>query len=75
MSASPTPVLMTAKDLAVSLQISLRQLWRLRNAGQLPEPVALGRLVRWRTDQIQQWIAAGCPERSISVSDIAVPQS
>lgn len=33
--------------------------------GELPEPLRLNRTVRWRADEIQLWIDAGCPPRSI----------
>ncbi|MGD9646360.1 MAG: helix-turn-helix transcriptional regulator [Pirellulales bacterium] len=53
--------LITANELARRLAISKRSLWRLRSAGQLPEPIRLGGAVRWRLEDIQKWIADGCP--------------
>jgi predicted DNA-binding transcriptional regulator AlpA len=46
--------LITAEQLAGTLQVSKRTLWRMRSAGQLP------RCVR-RRDEVAAWIAAGCP--------------
>jgi predicted DNA-binding transcriptional regulator AlpA len=35
---------------------------RLRAAGKLPPSVRLGRKVLWRRLEIEEWIAAGCPD-------------
>ena len=40
--AADDVTLITAQQLAGCLQVSKRSLWRLRTAGQLPEPVRLG---------------------------------
>jgi predicted DNA-binding transcriptional regulator AlpA len=53
--------LISATELADLLQISTRTLWRLRSAGKLVEPIKLGGSTRWRLDEVQKWIAAGCP--------------
>lgn len=55
------PLLVTALEFARLMCISTRTLWRLRSAGQLPDPVRLGGAVRWRLDDIKKWIADGCP--------------
>ena len=57
---SETPALITAADFAGMLKVSVRTLWRLRSAGQVPEPVRLGGAVRWRLDEVRNWIARGC---------------
>ncbi len=56
-----TPALITAAQLADMLSVSLRTLWRMRSGGRLPNPVRLGGAVRWRLEEIKQWIASGCP--------------
>lgn len=56
--------LLSAGKLAERLGVSIRTLWRLRAAGKLPHPIRLGGSVRWRPEDIQAWIAAGCPETS-----------
>jgi predicted DNA-binding transcriptional regulator AlpA len=43
------------------LNISTRTLWRLKSGGQVPAPVRFGGTVRWRLDEIKNWIAEGCP--------------
>lgn len=58
---SPQALLISADELAVLLAISTRSLWRLRSAGRLPQPLQLGGSVRWRLDEVQRWIASGCP--------------
>lgn len=40
---------------------SPRHVFRLADAGKMPPPVRIGRLVRWRRSDIAAWIAAGCP--------------
>ncbi len=58
--SSETPAMITAMDFARMLKVSVRTLWRLRSAGQVPEPVRLGGAVRWRLDEVKKWIAGGC---------------
>jgi len=40
---------------------SPRHIYRLADAGRMPSPIRLGSLVRWDLDEIDRWIAAGCP--------------
>ncbi len=58
------PVVITAKQLAIMLQVSKRTLWRLRSAGRLPSPMRVGGIVRWRLDDVVDWIADGWPKVS-----------
>jgi excisionase family DNA binding protein len=51
-----------AGEIASLLQISERQVWRLRDAGLLPECIRVGRLVRWSRQAIDRWIEQGCPK-------------
>ncbi|MFZ1932688.1 MAG: helix-turn-helix domain-containing protein [Thermoguttaceae bacterium] len=62
--AYETPSLITAVEFAGMLQVSVRTLWRLRSAGQVPAPVRLGGAVRWRLDEVKKWIADGCRKPS-----------
>lgn len=55
------PLLIPAVEFARLLQVSTRTLWRLRSAGDLPAPVRFGGTVRWRLEEVQKWIAEGCP--------------
>jgi predicted DNA-binding transcriptional regulator AlpA len=43
------------------LGVSRATVHRLRATGRLPEPIRLGRLVRWRVAELRAWAAAGCP--------------
>jgi prophage regulatory protein len=56
-------LLIPAEQFARLMQISTRTLWRLVSAGRVPEPVRIGGSVRWRLDQVKQWIDSGCPPR------------
>jgi excisionase family DNA binding protein len=53
----PPPRLLTARELATLLQISLRQLWRLRAGKELPAPIRVGRRsVRWRESDVARYL-------------------
>lgn len=62
-SGVPTSALYCAADLARLLGLSERTDWRLASAGNLPQPIRLGRSVRWRVAEIQAWLEQGCPGR------------
>jgi len=57
------PVLLDARHVAALLSVSARQVWRLNATAMIPTPVRIGRSVRWRRDEIDAWVAAGCPPR------------
>jgi len=54
-------LLLSVDQLARLLDVSVRTVWRLRDAGKLPPPLRIGGGVRWRRADIQNWIAEGCP--------------
>ena len=54
-------ILLTVQQVAKLLQVSPRSVWRLRSAGEIPEPVKIGGAVRWIGEEIHRWIASGCP--------------
>lgn len=56
-----TAALLDVRAVAALLDCSARQVFRLSEAGQMPAPVRIGRLVRWRRAEIDSWLAAGCP--------------
>ncbi len=57
--------LLSTRDVAKVLGISLATLWRKISAGQIgPRPVKIGRIQRYRPDELQAWIRAGCPGRA-----------
>jgi excisionase family DNA binding protein len=47
--------LLSAKELAEILSLSVRTIWRLRSAGKLPKPLVIGGSIRWRQSDIEQW--------------------
>jgi len=53
----------SARQLAVMLGVSLRQVWRLNASGMLPRPIRLGGSVRWNRREILDWFKSGCPDR------------
>ena len=59
------PLLLTARKVAAMCGKSLRT-WRTwDSAGFIPQPVRIGRSTFWRIDELKDWIAAGCPKRSV----------
>ena len=48
-------------DVAKLLRCSSRTVYRLADSGRMQPPVKLGALVRWPREQIENWIAEGCP--------------
>ena len=50
--------LLTRAEVEARIGLSTTSLYRLMRAGRLPEPLQIGpRLVRWREDEIEKWIA------------------
>ena len=60
-SAENDAALLDVRQVAALLTCSTRHVYRLTDAGRMPRPVNLGRLVRWRRAEIEAWIAEGCP--------------
>jgi predicted DNA-binding transcriptional regulator AlpA len=57
---TPTP-LIDLKKLARLLARSEASLLRDTCAGRIPWPVKIGRSIRWRRTEIEDWLATGCP--------------
>ena len=55
--ANPEVEMMTVSDLAVSLRISVRSVWRQVSSGKLPPPIHVGRQARWPVKTIQKWFS------------------
>ncbi len=49
--------LLTAAELAALLQIDERTLRELRHAGKVPEPLSVGKRLRWRRRDVEAWMA------------------
>lgn len=58
-SATPTELskLVSTADLARVLGVDDRTVRRMRERGDLPPAIDLGSVLRWRSDDIDQWIA------------------
>jgi len=55
--------LLSAKALAKILSTSVRSIWRYRSSGRLPETVKIAGAIRWRQQDIEEWISMGCPNQ------------
>ncbi len=45
------------------LKCSTRHVWGLVATGRMPEPIRLGRCVRWRSADLGLWVRRGCPNQ------------
>lgn len=63
-TATPTPELVDVDGLAALLSCSKRHAARLDVAGKVPMGVKLGRCKRWIVQEVREWVAAGCPNRT-----------
>jgi excisionase family DNA binding protein len=68
---APAAQLLDVRAVAQLLDCSPRHVYRLADAGQMPAPVRLGALVRWRRQDLADWLAAGC--RPIRMAGRATP--
>jgi excisionase family DNA binding protein len=64
------PTLLDVSVVAAMLDCSQRHIYRLSDAGQMPPPLKVGKLVRWRRSDIETWIADSC--RAVRLSREAV---
>jgi predicted DNA-binding transcriptional regulator AlpA len=56
--------LMDVKDLARELRVSETTIWTWTRKKFLPQPVHIGRLVRWYRSEIAEWIAGNAKRRA-----------
>ena len=61
-SGTSQVLVLNAKELALVLGISSRQVWRLNVMGKLPKPIRLEGSVRWKISEIVDWIDSNCPD-------------
>jgi len=58
------PLLCPAAEVAQLLGISRSAFYSLLSSGRIgPLPVRLGRSVRWRAEELAEWVRAGCLSR------------
>jgi predicted DNA-binding transcriptional regulator AlpA len=57
--------LLSARELAARLGISVAQVFRMNSSGALgPRPIKFGeKCSRWITAEVEAWVRAGCPSR------------
>jgi excisionase family DNA binding protein len=57
--------LLDVGQVADLLSIGRTKVFQLDSAGRLPDSIRLGtRVRRWRRQEVEDWIAAGCPLRT-----------
>jgi excisionase family DNA binding protein len=54
-----------ASEVAKLLGISERHLWAMNASGRVPRPIRFGRAVRWNRADLEAWLDADAPERSV----------
>lgn len=54
--------LLTVKDVAALLSVTVRHVWNLEIQGRMPPAIRSGRIVRWDEEVIREWVSAGCPK-------------
>ena len=59
----PLTLLMSIDEVSRLLRISIRTIWRLDASGRFPQPIRLGRTIRWNREELVRWVDAGCPPR------------
>jgi len=55
---------MTVSDVAKACSIAEETVRRRTRKGMMPQPDRIGRAVRYQTEKIKDWVAAGCPDLS-----------
>lgn len=45
--------------------LSKRTIWRMARESRTPDPVRIGRVVRFRASEVDQWLRLGCPNRAM----------
>ena len=53
--------LLDVDEVAALLSCSTRTVRRMADSGQMPRPLKLASLRRWRRSDIERWLADGCP--------------
>ena len=72
------PELVDVRGVSAMLACSQRTVWRLSDGGKMPLPIRIGKLVRWRRKDLEEWIQRGCPagpsRRSMGTTRRGVPR-
>lgn len=57
-----TPSLIGVESFAQLMDVSPRTIRRRLTENKVPKPIRLGRLVKWLRKEVEEWIAAKCPD-------------
>jgi predicted DNA-binding transcriptional regulator AlpA len=60
----PMPLLIDRPTLAALLGRSVPSIDRDAASGRLPPSIRIGGHKKWRRAEIEEWVAAGCPDRA-----------
>ena len=63
-SITEAPQMLTAETAGALLGMSAKALRRADQVGKVPAPMRIGRNVRWRRQELMEWMEAGCPDRA-----------
>jgi prophage regulatory protein len=64
-------LLLDLVEVAKLLRVSQRALWGWAKAGEFPAPIQLGRLRRWRREDVNQWLADQAAAAQVVAADLA----
>ena len=62
--ANDIALLVDANEAARMCSMHRGSWYKIVAAGKTPASIRIGSMVRWRRDEIEEWIAAGCPPRA-----------
>jgi excisionase family DNA binding protein len=54
-------LLIDSRQAAKLLKVSERTLWKMHHNDEMPQPIRIGRAVRWSLEALKRWVDAGCP--------------
>lgn len=54
-------LLIDTKATAKLLNVCDRTVWGMAKDGRMPQPVRIGRAVRWNREELRAWVNSGCP--------------
>lgn len=54
-------LLLNSRETARLLGVSLRTIAAMQVSKRIPQPVRIGRSIRWSYEELKGWIAKGCP--------------
>jgi predicted DNA-binding transcriptional regulator AlpA len=58
-------LLIDTRQVAKMLMVSARTIFAMQRDGRMPQPVRIGRAIRWSYEGIKAWVDAGCPAEGI----------